>query len=143
MKLRISFAFSIVIALLLLAGCSQMTPQEKLLGHYEKILNILNENKTDIDKAAKLVGDYVTANLADIKAQYALFEKDPAALIVKDPVYVGRQTSVIKLHSDLETNYPLLMNAPQIIEALVPMREVWKNDAAAVVAPSPSPAAGK
>ncbi|RPJ09344.1 MAG: hypothetical protein EHM28_01810 [Spirochaetaceae bacterium] len=145
MKMRISFAFAVLIAVLLLSGCSQITPHENLLGHYEKILTILNENKTDIEKAAKLAGEYVLANIADIKAQYALFEKEPSAPIVKDSVYIERQTNVVKLHADLETNYPLLMNAPQVIEALVPMREVWKNSAApgAAAAVTPAPASGK
>jgi len=138
MKLRIVFTVLVLGCMLVFLGCSQTTPHEKLLGHYEKILSILNENKTDINKAAQLAGDYIKKNIDEIRSLYAQFEKEPGAAITKDSIYVERQAKLRTLHLDLEMNYPLLLNSPQVIEAIVPMRELWKAPAtipAASVAP--------
>jgi len=145
MKLRYVFMILALAGTFMFSACSRVTPHEKLLGHYEKILSILSENKTDINKAAQLAGDYIKKNIDEIKSLYAEFEKEPGAAITKDPIYVERQAALRKAHLDLEMNYPLLLNSPQVIEAIVPMRELWETSTpspAPAVSPSPAPAAG-
>jgi len=48
-------------------ACGGGSPADKLMGHQEKILSILESNKTDLDKAAAEVKTYVEANKAAMK----------------------------------------------------------------------------
>jgi len=49
-------------------ACGGGSPADKLMGHQEKILSILESNKSDLDKAATEVKTYVDANKANMKA---------------------------------------------------------------------------
>lgn len=66
----ISFSKGLIIAATtaFVMACGGGSPADKLMGYQEKILSILENNKTDLDKAATEIKTYVDANKANMKA---------------------------------------------------------------------------
>jgi hypothetical protein len=108
----------------MLSGCTQQTAEEKLLGHWENIVNLLSNNKTDIAKASAAVKDYVTANIANMKDLAKQFGKDTGKNILKDQGFILRVKKVRESVTELEKKYPVLVNDPQVVEALAPLSEI-------------------
>jgi gas vesicle protein len=65
--MRLIPGFLIAAASALLIACGGGNPTDKLISHADKVLSIVESNKTDLDKAAKEVEAYMAANKSDIE----------------------------------------------------------------------------
>ena len=81
-----SFTKGLVIAATtaFLMACGGGSAADKMMGYQEKVLSILEDNKGDLDKAAKAIGEYIAANKDSMKATMAEMEK-MAEELQKDP----------------------------------------------------------
>jgi len=68
-------AFVIAATTAFLMACGGGSPADKLMSFQDKVLSILEDNKSDLDKAAKEIKSYLESNKDSLKTTMADMQK--------------------------------------------------------------------
>jgi hypothetical protein len=125
MKKAVSF-IGVLAVMLFVAGCAQSTPEEKYLSHWEKIVSLIKDNKTDTAKAQAAVKGYLDANLADMKTLSTQFGQASSKDIAKNSVYIMRVLKLVDAITELAKSNKALLDDPQLAQAYAPLADLTK-----------------
>jgi len=103
----------------LFAGCAQQTPEEKFLGHWERIVAILKENKAKPYEAASRLKEYLDANLGGMRELLGQLGNNPD--LAKNQAFIEREIKVRQAIIELETKEAALLENPEVKAALTPL----------------------
>lgn len=110
-----SFTKGLVIAAstAFIMACGGGSPADKLMGYQEKVLSIVENNKSDLDKAAKEVSEYIAANkdsmkaaMADMMKMQEELEKDPEKAAKMMAEFAEKKDALDKRMEALEKDVP-------------------------------------
>ncbi|HRE91217.1 MAG TPA: hypothetical protein PK095_19010 [Myxococcota bacterium] len=73
--MRLFKGFVVAACAAFLMACGGGSPADKMLGHADKIISLLESNKGDLDKAAKEVQAYFDANKATMESEKQEIQK--------------------------------------------------------------------
>jgi hypothetical protein len=125
MKKAVSF-IGVLAVMLFVAGCAQSTPEEKYLSHWEKIVSLIKDNKTDAAKAQTAVKSYLDGNLADMKTLSTQFGKEESKNIAKNSAYIMRVLKLVDTVNELAKTNKALLDDPQLAQAYAPLADLTK-----------------
>lgn len=101
------------------------SPADKMMAFQDKLLSIVESNKSDLDKAATEVKAYVEANKGDLQNMMAEMgkmaeelQKDPEKLAKMMEEFKGKQEAMEKRMEALEKEVPGLKDHAGLKEAM-------------------------
>lgn len=73
--MRLFKGFVVAACAAFLMACGGGSPADKLMGHADKVVSLLESNKSDLDKAAKEIQAYFDSNKATMEADMKEIQK--------------------------------------------------------------------
>ncbi len=129
----ITFSKGLVIAATtaFLMACGGGSPADKMMGYQEKILSILESNKSDLDKAAAEIKSYIESNKDEMKAAMGEMVKmteelksDPEKAAKMMAEFGEKQEAMQKRMEELEKEVPGIKEHEGIRDATMAMTKM-------------------